>query len=82
LNSRFHTSKRYSLQRYVSIALFLLPKHLTITRKPYMGSTGTRLATVTSDGSKAGSSYNSVPLQANYAQPCYWAPFILMGNWK
>ena len=34
---------------------------------------------VTSDGSKAGSSYNAVPSQANYAQPYFWAPFILMG---
>jgi CHAT domain-containing protein len=37
---------------------------------------------VTSDGSKAGSSHNSVPSQANYAHPYYWAPFILMGNWN
>jgi len=37
---------------------------------------------VTSDGSKAGSSYNSVPSQANYVHPHYWAPFILMGNWN
>jgi len=37
---------------------------------------------VTSDGSKAGSSDNSVPSQANYAHPYYWAPFILMGNWN
>jgi hypothetical protein len=37
---------------------------------------------VFSDGTKAGSSYNSVPSQANYAQPYYGAPFILMENWK
>jgi hypothetical protein len=31
LNSRFHTSQRYSLQRYVSIAQLLLLKHLPVS---------------------------------------------------
>jgi len=52
--------------------------HGTISAK----ATTASAPSMTSDGSKASSSHNSLPPQANYAHPYYWAPFILMGNWN
>jgi CHAT domain-containing protein len=62
----------------------LQPKLSTGTKSPGTKQADTSSRTTTDDGVGAASQGSSFPYDPKkpYAHPYYWAPFILIGNWK